>query len=300
MPPQFNEPFGNSLDTESTPRFLMIPQGQQKTMLLSYSNGEMVTSHNKNIITLEEEDRNTWAKIWSRPTTYRNPNYSNPLSVPSRKFEITGKSPGTTSVDVDFVPQLEVSVKTQMTYEIAFHFVEDTVGNKTTRPPGIAADLIRALDWIYEPRTNVSFQIKRAAPTNMNVYLPEFFRERRDEDLGLSRSQREWNYFIDKGEAGALFNIFFVASVKPKKSNDPFPLMHTMGNICVCDDDRLLDTIIQILSHDVGVAMGCNSISDPKRKHHLMYESPVDRINLRRTGDFIPKDYVNIMNPSGL
>lgn len=298
MPPQFNEPFNNQiLDTNATPRFLMIPHRSQMTMLLHYSNGEMVRSNDKATASIEEVDRNTWSRFLTRPTGGPTPNHLNPWSLPARRFNITGEKPGTAYIEVGFVQRLEVSVKTQKTHEISFHFVEDISGNKTTRDPNIVNDLIRSLDDIYSPRTNVSFLLRRAAPTQANVYLPDFFRERMDAEDGITRSQSEWNKLVDKSDNGALFNVFFVPTVKPKKSSILFPMAHTIGTNLVCDDDRLSDTIINVLSHDIAVALGCNTTSDPKRRHHLMFESPIDRINLRRTGDFIPKDCVHLINP---
>jgi hypothetical protein len=274
-------------------------------MLLNYSKFGIVKSHNKGIITIKEvTEKNYWSSFLTRPTGKPTPNYLS--SLPSRSFEITGENPGPAYIEVadssngnTFVRLLEVSVKTERIVTIAFHFVEDIAG-KTTRDPNIVNSLIRFLDHIYGFRTNISFQIKRAAPVQANVYLPELVRERRDVDAGSSRSQREWDKLVDTRDPGADFNVFFVPAVKPKKSNIPFRLMHTIGADCVCDDDRFLDTIIQILSHDIGVALGCDSTSDSKKQNHLMFESPLDRIDIRRTGDFISKDCVNIMNPSGL
>lgn len=304
MPPQFNLAFGAGLDKDATPPFLMVPHLRVRTMLLHYSNGEMVRSDNKNVVTIEEKDKNTWASFLTRPTGKPTPNHLIPSSLPARTFEITGANLGPpANIEVadpksgTFIKRLEVSVKPQKTLEITFHFVEDIGGNKTTRNTGFVNFLISALDSIYESSTNIVFHNRSAAPLQPNVFLPAFVRERKDADEVRSRSLGEWYKLVDKSDRGAFFNVFFIPRVKPRKSNDFFPILETMDANCVCDDDMSVDAVVSVLSHDIGVSLGCSTTSDPKHKNHLMYESPVDRLNLRRRGDFIPKECVNIMNP---
>ena len=302
---------GTGFDKDATPPWQMVAfdptkstfsHWREKMVILRFGAGMDVVPQNPRIVTITEDMT---------------------LSVgDQRAFLITGASPGipgNTFIDVFdpkskklFSRRLEVDVKENKRYKIAYHFVDKTTYNPTL----ISNEMHTNLNELYGSQTHVTFENIRAAPLMISPTLFSIVGELKRG--GRNNPHREWANLIDWGDPGADINVFFM----PWDGRDDerptemlaLPDWDKLKINIVCPDGMLLAEIERGLAHEIGRFMGCDVTHNEKQKNHLMFRSSFDKGDLSKfvqSGDhltfasrdlsrsrFISKDCANIMNPT--
>ncbi|MCI0460694.1 MAG: hypothetical protein L0Z62_27400 [Gemmataceae bacterium] len=292
--PHFQEVASNSgFDNTATPPWLMVGAGDSK---------EIVLVHGAKM-TLKSQDRHTANVGDNFPPNDR--------SDASRLLTISGSSPGRTLIEVLppgwRVPAayLAVRVKAPKTVPIAFHYVKDELLDKTTRTdsPQFRDGLLRRLNSIYQPQTNITFTMTGAVPLEVKTTLFKIVSEQPDvEDL---RDKGEFHKLALEGDPGAEINVFFMPWPWPKgklpgKHPDRRPTqMIGTAWACICEDGMSDAQLTVALPHMIGRLYGLPVTHDEKQSHHLMFSGraegdPFFDRNWNR--GFIPRDLSNRLN----
>lgn len=277
-PPQWREPTGLEqkwgFDGESIFPWFMVGYRSAKSINLDFADGLSVNSINRHIADIVDQGKD----------------------AQSRVFQIWGKSPGRTRIEVRdpitnaLLATLAVNVKRAQKLKISFHFVEDKVGDKTIRQPDIIDGLIDGLNDIYEFQTNLTFETSSFDDIKVDVDLTNVILDKRSEETRISHKDR-WNkVFARKRDRLADFNIYFVPIETPVNVNIG-DFIYIDDNNCVIEDGFLGPDVV--LPHAVGRMLSCPIITENRLRHHLMFWSPA----FTRRGNFIPKQCANMMNP---
>src|SRR5262245_42664962 len=121
-------------DKNATPSWLMVPDKGFKRIRLTNAANVTLSSTSPSIATIEEAP-------------------SSKVSDLNREFLINGKMKGTTFIEARqggaLVARLEVAVKVKKTVNVAFNFVEDNAGHKTSRTAASISNWIDEINKIY-------------------------------------------------------------------------------------------------------------------------------------------------------
>lgn len=290
--PQWKTPTGmgaehsSGFDKDAVPPWLMIAPRGEKYLALDFAVGKVVKSINPNIADITDIS----------------------IGGPSRLFKVTGKLPGRRPARIEvrdprtnrLEAALDVSVKNQRPMSISFHFVEDKAGDTTNRKFEDAGDIIRELNKVYTPQTNIKFRLGRSSLLKVDIDLGDVI-DARTNDKGYLLTGEAFIYgkqmwkkiFATKADRMAHFNVYFVPTEKKDNRND---LLFYEGDNCVIEDGSFLPEFV--LAHGIGRMFGCAPTSNPAQMHHLMYWGPATTAWFTpREHDFIPKDCANLMNP---
>ena len=293
LTPQFDGFEGSGFDKDATPRWQMVAYGNPfptvKRVSLKNAAGMDVESVNTNIAIIDETTDTIFSDF--------------------RQFEITGKSPGPTFIEVWdpnsktlFSRLLEIDVKNKLSYKIAYHFVEDNRFKQTKLDASILTRLHFNLNDIYENQTNITFDMTRAAPIQVNTSMDDIIREQEKNDPWWDGEQAwrgpyvEWNKLVKHGDPSALFNVFFV----PRSKKEPFagrPSLTQLDGDIVCEDVMTVEEVERALAHEICRNLGCPVTHDINRGNHLTFRWYPPTPDLRG-GRFISKTCANIMNPT--
>jgi hypothetical protein len=282
--PMAVSPAFQGFDRDVLPRWQMVPFGGWKIVFLDNGGPPgppfTVASLPPGIVDLVE--------------TPRSP------AVLQREFKIVGKLPGHTLVQVfspngtTVIGQLQVVVKEQALYKIAFHLVTDGLFETTVRPHSIATSLNLSLNTIFGFQANVMFEPPQGAGTlSLRTTLHELVSELSE---GRRVPRRGWDELDKEGDRTAHLNVFFM---KYHGSPDRFPsqVIQNETNI-VFGDGMAADNVLAALAHRIGLFLGCSVTYKDRHKHHVMHVSREDGTISGPAGvHFISRDAANAMNP---
>ena len=179
-------------DTSVAPHWQMVPLDGEKIVYLENAAGMSVQILNAKVAQVSEET--TTANV-QRPQ--------------KRVFKLTGKSHGTTLLEVrkDNVlkTSLEIDVKKPKSFGLAFNFVTDKTGRTTVKNPSNVPEWLEALNEIYQPQTNVSFIHRRTKIVPINNNLGSEI-----DSIDANFSGWEWDVIVKERDVSADINLFFV------------------------------------------------------------------------------------------
>ncbi|MBI4905471.1 MAG: hypothetical protein HY820_17695 [Acidobacteria bacterium] len=265
-------------DKDQTPRWQMVPVGEDRYLALRGGKDLTVTSNKPAVCTATEIKASELPK-GGEPMA---------LQPSDRIFRLHGATKGNARIQAKngstIVVELEVDTKDKKTVHFAFNFVEDTGGHKTRRVAASAGGWLKTINYIYNGQANIYANLH----ATRTVKVPS--------NLGRvvtwdSSTASEWNTVTGMGDSGADFNIFLVWEYE----QDSTPLVdHTdagtlVGN-CIFEDSAGAQ-IGETMAHEFGHHLGTDDHYDAARKHHLMHGITDVR------GIHLPKEDVNIMNP---
>jgi hypothetical protein len=221
-------------------------------------------------------------------------------AVVQREFKIIGKAPGPALVQVfsasgnTVIGQLQVVVKDQALYKIAFHHVTDGLFETTARPFSTATVLNLALNTIFGFQANVMFEPPQVTGTlSLRTTLHELVSEMSE---GRRAPRRGWDELTKEGDGTAHLNVFLM---KYHGSADRFPVQVIQnGTNIVFGDAMAMDNVQAALAHKIGLYLGCSVTFSDRHKHHVMHVSREDGTVSGPAGvHFISRDAANTMNP---
>jgi hypothetical protein len=297
--PQFEETVDNSgFDKNAMPRWQMVALKsvihQMKDVDLRFAMGMNVINQNPAVATLTEDLSFTSSGL--------------------RRFTIAAVSPGTAFIDVvdptsqtTFPRRLEVDVKDNKRFKIAYHFVDKT----TYDPFAISNQVNFNLSQIFEAQANVDFDITRAGASASTASLYSLVFELKNSDSRRPK-HNEWDRLIDWSDKGADFNVYFMPW--DGRLEDRPTEMLARDNHIICPDGLKLEEVERALGHEIARFLGCFTIQNEKQKQSLLFRSAIDNgglIKFVRSGDhttfesrrlrgsrFISKDCANTINPT--
>lgn len=276
----------SGFDKNATPPWLMVGSRKDKYLELDFAAGKLVKSNTPQIADIKE--------VIS-------------MGGQSRLFNITGKRPDRRPARIEvrdpttnrLESVLEVSVKNERPMSISFHFVEDKAGDMTTRKFEDVGDIIKELDDIYYPQTNIKFRLEHSSYLKLDIDLGDVVDARTDEKGYLLSGEafiygkQMWRKIFAKNDRSAYFNVYFVPTETPNNRND---LLFYDGFNCVIEDGTVVPEFV--LAHAIGRILGCAPTSRADQQHHLMFwGTATAKYFTARDANFIPKEWVNRMNP---
>ncbi|ERP87561.1 hypothetical protein Q669_12400 [Labrenzia sp. C1B10] len=267
-------------DATASPKWQMVPRGWERTIVVRGA-GALIPELTPNDI----------ARV-----TYRRVGAEHHLTLKGLK---AGKG------FVRFVPNagfagpvpnsdiLEISVKTEVKINTAFHYVKDNAGHKTNRNMGDLNALIRGVNRLLDTQANVRMYRKSArtitVPQNLGATV------RFSSHLaGVAAAEHEWDDVTAFADAAADFNVFFVwqyeQDATPAVNNTRAGTLAAEKN-CLMQDTITGSTHAETLAHETIHLRGIGPHSGTAT--HLIASGAV------RTGQLISRAQANIINPSG-
>lgn len=269
----FEEVFPSSgFDGSSRPPWLMVPLGQFASVRLV--NGDDLTLVNDDPGIAQAE-----------------------RGLAPHRVAVLGRSVGTTTVRAargrKTVAELQVTVKQRRVVTVAFYVVTDknnispAFSNRNDHVPNRDRfadidDLLRAVNGIYLPQTNVQFaEVKRKA---LDIA--------RDLDPVVLPDHEP--VFQTRADASAMYHVFFVRQVQSVEVGDAaLNGVTKIGNVwSVVGNAGDAVTVAHEAGHSRALG-GIGRNSDPAARDQLMFCSR------RRTGTKIRRAQADRMNPSG-
>ncbi|WP_281932060.1 hypothetical protein [Roseibium album] len=267
-------------DASASPKWQMVPRGWERTLVVRGA-GALIPDLIPNDI----------AKI-----TYSRVGADHHLTIKGLK---AGKG------FIRFVPNagftgpvlnsdiLEISVKTEVKINTAFHYVKDNAGHKTNRNIGDLNALIRGVNRLLDTQANVRMYRKSAraitVPQNLGAtvrfssHLP-----------GVAAAEHEWDDVTNFADAAADFNVFFVwqyeQDATPAVNNTRAGTLAGEKN-CLMQDVITGSSHAETLAHETIHLRGIGPHSGTAT--HLIASGAV------RTGQLISRAQANTINPSG-
>ena len=260
--PQFEEIIENTgFDKNAAPRWQLIETTGTRFVDLTNAAGMLIRNITPNIAAITED------------TTFG--------VTHTRRFEITGSSPGTAFIEVinplhgGVVQRLEVRVKDKLPLNIAFHFVEDNLYRKTIT--STTADFMRQLRFnlnnIFELQAAVNLNITREKDVHIETNIDDIVGKQDQYNLAsgdaLKGPYQEWFKLTAEGDPKALINVFFV----PRSFKTPPSLIFGAdGNIVIVDPEKIVtEKTERILGHWICYMLGCSFASN---RRSLMFRNP--------------------------
>lgn len=271
-------------DKYSIPHWQMVPVNGKRYVCLRDGAGLTVTSETPSSLQVTEV---TQAQL--------PPGDKDPIQAGDRFFKLEGFVWDIVNVVAKnaggaVVATLETDIKEKKEYKLAFHFVSDNAGHRTTRAPAAAAGWLSGINWIYNGQTNIYFRttVARAVTVNQNLGPVVRFSKQL---AGVAASEHEWDVVIAKGDPNANMNFFLVweyeQDATPNVDNTD---AGTLGGNCIYED-KAGAYPAETMSHEIGHFLGCDDHYDVSKKYELMYGITDAR------GAHIGKEHANIMNP---
>jgi len=265
-------------DATATPPWQMVPLGFWREVGLTESAGLALSSTNPAVATAE----------FAR---------DNPASLArsgQSKVIVHGHKKGSAVIEArrgtTVVCQLEVGVKAPKIVKVAFNFVKDTAGHKTTRSLASVDNLVKTMNSIYTPQTYITIVKRTARWVQVRKNLGKVVRYSAHLS-GVAAGQHEWDDVIALRDAAAHWNVFFVWEYEQDAT--PFVDHTDAGNLagnCLFEDKAGVE-VGETLAHELGHYLGVADFYDAAQQDWLMYGYTDVR------GRFIPKNHANIMNP---
>ncbi len=265
-------------DATATPPWQMVPVGFWREVGLSEAAGLTLASTNPAVATAEfaRQDPASLARAGQR------------------KVIVHGHRKGTAFIEArrgsTVVCQLEVGVKASKTVKVAFNFVRDNAGHRTSRALASVDGLLRTMNSIYTPQTYIHIVKRTARWVQVNKNLGRVVRFS-SHLAGVPASQHEWDDVVALRDAAAHWNVFFVWEYE--QDTTPFRDDTDAGNLggnCLFEDNAGVE-VGETLAHELGHYLGVRDFYGNTQVDWLMYGYTDVR------GRFIPKDHANTMNP---
>ena len=265
----------NGFDESVTPRWQMVPRGGTKIVRLMDGDGLSVVSVNPAVVTVSEVNKC--------------------FVHGGREFELKGIAKGKAVIEArqgtTVKTKLEVDVKNKKTVKVAFNFVSDNAGHKTSRSHASVPNFVQELNKIFLPQANI--EIVKHGPRNVrvnkNLGAVVRFVGTRLRRQGVPASEHEWDDVTALGDRTADFNLFFVweyeQDISPNTDNTGGG---TSGGNCLLEDN-LQGSHVRNIGHELGHHLGCNDDYSAAHKPWLLY-------GYEDGGTQIPKAHAIIMN----
>ncbi len=219
-----------------------------------------------------------------------------------RTIEIRGTRPGLGAIeyfdDLSFMEdnpaprRLQIAVKTRRDVQAAFHYVTDGNQQITRRRPTDLDGLLRRVNAILMPQTNVCVVRRSTRWLRTARNLGRYVIERRGYRGGNQRL-REFSYLKGLGDSTADLNVFFVRRYERRLGDgrDTEASAERGGNDMIMEDR--VDDDAETFAHEITHHLG------------LSHSDAIDDTNLNargsdRTGQFIPRRLADRMNPTRL
>lgn len=282
------------VDDQATPNpWIMVPQNGLNHVLLRDGAGLTVRAKTGSVTITE--------------ITPTNPGPSNPFSYAAvnvarreraRLFTIGGTVAGpATVVAVDGRGReqatLDCAIKRQKVVRAAFNFVQDNARHRTKRNVGDADGWLDTINRIFLYQANVWVRKMDARWVQVNQNLGDvvrFVSARLSRNFGIPRAEHEWDVVIAKGLAGADWNVFLVWEYEQDSTpNIDDANAGTLGSNTLCED-KVRANPAETMAHELGHVLGLDDAAGGGTGTWLMSDAS-------RTGNKIPKQHVNIVNP---
>jgi hypothetical protein len=267
----------DGFDAKATPPWQMVPAGGSKEVRLMFGPSLALHSTNSAIATAAES-----RKAHCRVT--RNIRY----------ITVKGRQKGRCFIEARdgsvAKARLEVSVKGRKVVRLAFNFVKDTGGHRTSRATASVNGYVQTMNNIYTRQANVKFTVVQTRWVTVNKNLGTVVRFSKHL-AGVAAGHHEWDDVIAKRYGAADFNYFFVweyeQDATPGTDNTD---AGALGANCIFED-RAGRQIGETLAHEAGHFLGCRDYYGTGEKSLLMYGYTDTR------GRKIAKAHANKMNP---
>lgn len=265
-------------DATANPPWQMVPVGFWREVGLSEAAGLTLSSTNSAVATAE----------------FARENPASLARAGNRKVIVHGHRKGSAVIEARrrsrVVCRLEVGVKASKTVKVAFNFVRDNAGHRTSRALASVDGLVRTMNAIYTPQTYVHIVKRTARWVQVNKNLGRVVRYSAHL-AGVPAAQHEWDDVIAHRDNAAHWNVFFVWEYE--QDSTPFQDHTDAGNLggnCLFEDQAGVD-VGETLAHELGHYLGVGDFYNSAQTDWLMYGYTDVR------GRFIPKDHANTMNP---
>lgn len=264
----------NGFDKDASPPWLMVAEDGSKTIELLNAQNMTVTSEDPSVAEVREG--------LSQP------------GMAKRAITILGKKKGTTFVRVRgggaVQASLEVCVKGKKTVKVAFNFVEDSAGHRTTRNISLVNTWVSRINAIYVPQTNIHVEKVSSRAVKVARDLGAVVRYSSHISTAAA-SEHEWNVVVAKGDGSADFNFFYVweyeQDATPGTDNTDAGALN--GN-CIFEDHAGTE-VEETMAHELGHYLGVGDFYTTASRTWLMHGYTDVR------GRKIPKAHANTMNP---
>lgn len=243
----------NGFDHTAVPPWQMVPKGGSKVVRLMGGDSLTVVPLNPAICTVHETEKC--------------------FTHGGREFTLRGIMEGKTQICAFFgaliACRLDVEVMKERVVTMAFHYVSDNAGHKTTRTPAGLPALFNYSKTILYDQINV---VLKNVAVHPNTKI--------DEDLGekIIWSHGEWAKVVEKRNNAADLNVFFVWEYNTRsttKDDAEAGTSRAQGN-CLMEDKigyanhawTLAHEIGHYLGHDGHTAKGADLLMSPSRTNN--------------------------------
>jgi hypothetical protein len=231
-------------DYTSTPPWQMVPVGGDRYVTLGDGKGLKVLSTQPSVVSVQEVNQRDLPK-WDLPI---------PTFAGDRFFRLHGVSRGAASILASDGPReqarLDVNAKTLKEVRVAFNFVKDTGGVKTSHLPTEAAQWIRDLNKIYQ-QCNLRLICRASRWISVKAdlgwvvsYVPQ----------GTDEENREWNLVVANYDSSAEVNVFLFNDFRLGHPVEDNASGITLGKFSGLDDDA--SPYIKNMAHEIGHTQG--------------------------------------------
>jgi hypothetical protein len=199
-----------------------------------------------------------------------------------REFEVRGNMEGKTQICAfhgGLIPcRLDVEVKKELIVTMAFHYLSDSAGHKTTRTPAGLPALFNYARTILSDQINVTIRNMKVHPgTKVN------------EDLGnrVIWSDGEWDKVIAKRDNSVDCNVFFVWEYETRSTARDTAEAGALKNNILIEDTigyanhgwTLAHEIGHYLGHGGHTAAGLDLLMSPSRTNNRINKAMTAKMN---------------------
>lgn len=254
----------NGFDHTAVPPWQMVPKGGTKVVRLMGGDTLTVVPLNPVVCTVHET-----AKCFTHG---------------GREFVVRGIMEGKTQICAFFgalIPcRLDVVVKKELVVTMAFHYVSDSAGHKTTRTPAGLPALFNYARTVLSDQINVTIK-------NMAVHPSTTI----NEDLGnkVIWAHGEWDKVVAKRDNSVDCNVFFVWEYETRSTTTDAAAAGTLkseGNILMEDNIgyanhawTLAHEIGHYLGHDGHTPAGLDLMMSPGRTNNRINKAMTAKMN---------------------
>ena len=291
-------------DASASPDWMMLPLKEEQPLWLVNGSGLTVSS----TVPAIAEVRIDSAKVPAQPTW--------------QLLRLKGKAVGRAFIELRsatrVVRRLEVSVKPRVTLSVSFHLLSDSAkkAHATLRTAASLAEMMRVMNSIYTPQTNIAFELKRVVNLKMAGDLGDAVNYNYDYRANKPMRGHEYVKVTDKRDASAHINVFcvwkneFVARTASGQIETKSFLGYSMGgrDIMIEDwDGSGMDSGNsgawengRMLAHEMGHILGIDDVGKTRRVGRAIRGHAalvvVNANYVLGSGPFIPKNHANIMS----
>lgn len=285
-------------DAKASPPWLMVPFNDFAALNLINGGGFTVTSLLPAIAVCEEDTTTFYlGRNGAKVPVVRKPE--------KRLFRIRGNLPGKAHIQVKnghrVVTYLEVVVRPRVTLSIALNFIQGKSNGARVRSNHEIEEMIAGLNLIYNPQTNIHFELKKAGPVVYDYDFGDSVNEKIDQ-YGRPLKGHELNIITAKRDKDADINVFFAWRLQYTRANvELMGLAPFNGRNCYVRDSDPDIEVLNTLTHEISHLLGILDLTRRKKVFdpdtHRMESVLVNKNYMLADGAswFIPKHHANIM-----